>query len=100
MHACLVIRMTLLSSSAAAERAPARGNPGSILALITRLHFYVGLFVGPFILIAALSGVLYVFSPSIESRVYDDVLTTASRGPTHDLRAQVDAALAVVGADA
>ncbi len=91
--------MTSLSSSAAAERAPARANPGPILALITRLHFYVGLFVGPFILIAALSGVLYVFSPSIESSVYSDVLTTASRGPAHDLRAQVDAALAVVGAD-
>lgn len=91
--------MTSLSTPATAERAAARTNPGPVLALVTRLHFYVGLFVGPFILIAALSGVLYVFSPSIESRVYVDVLTTPSRGPTHNLSAQVDAALAVVGPD-
>jgi uncharacterized iron-regulated membrane protein len=38
--------------------------------LLLRLHFYVGLLVGPFILVAAVSGALYALTPSIEQAVY------------------------------
>jgi len=38
--------------------------------LLLRLHFYAGLLVGPFILIAAVSGALYALTPSIEQVVY------------------------------
>ncbi|RNL82172.1 PepSY-associated TM helix domain-containing protein [Halostreptopolyspora alba] len=43
------------------------------LALL-RTHFYAGVLVAPFILVAAVSGLLYVFSPQIEQAVYTDEL--------------------------
>ncbi|OYD71899.1 PepSY domain-containing protein, partial [Rhodococcus sp. OK302] len=57
------------------ERAPERASndsspptkkPRSARPLILRLHFYAGILIGPFILIAALSGGLYAIAPSIE----------------------------------
>ncbi len=57
-----------------------------------RLHFYAGLLVGPFLLIAALTGGLYPVAPSIESRMYRDQLHTANRGPALPLADQVRAA--------
>ncbi|WP_129788637.1 PepSY-associated TM helix domain-containing protein [Promicromonospora panici] len=38
--------------------------------LLLRLHFYAGILVGPFILVAALSGALYALTPAIEQVVY------------------------------
>ncbi|MEU3622391.1 peptidase [Amycolatopsis coloradensis] len=42
--------------------------------LFLRLHFYAGVLVGPFVLIAALTGVLYAATPQLESWVYSDQL--------------------------
>jgi uncharacterized iron-regulated membrane protein len=42
--------------------------------LLLRLHFYAGLLVGPFILVAAVSGALYALTPAIEQAVYRDEL--------------------------
>ncbi len=36
------------------------------LNLLRRLHFYIGLFIGPFIFVAALTGTLYVATPQLE----------------------------------
>ncbi|SAI20112.1 sulfite reductase [Bordetella ansorpii] len=83
------------------ESAPARARPtaGSpLLALITRLHFYIGLFVGPFILVAAATGTLFVLTPQIESWLYADQLRTASTGQAQPLARQVEAAQARIGA--
>lgn len=44
-------------------------------SFLRRLHFYVGLFVGPFLLVAALSGFLYALAPQLEQIAYRDVLT-------------------------
>ncbi|WP_182084616.1 PepSY-associated TM helix domain-containing protein [Aureimonas sp. ME7] len=71
--------------------ASARPN-GSIRAFVARLHFYAGLFVGPFILIAALTGTLYVVTPQIEASLYREVLHTNSQGNPASLAAQVEAA--------
>jgi len=43
---------------------------GWLYQLLRRLHFYAGIFVGPFILIAALSGALYAMTPQIEQALY------------------------------
>lgn len=66
-------------------------------AFIARLHFYAGLLVGPFILVAALTGTLYVLTPQIEAALYRDQLTTASTGAPAPLAAQVEAARAQIG---
>ncbi|MBE1577491.1 PepSY-associated TM helix domain-containing protein [Amycolatopsis roodepoortensis] len=42
--------------------------------LFLRLHFYAGVLVGPFVLIAALTGVLYAATPQMESWIYADQL--------------------------
>lgn len=86
-----------LDTPAASTRA--RSAAGSaLLALITRLHFYIGLFVGPFILVAAVTGTLFVLTPQIENLLYADQLRTASTGPFQPLASQVEAAQGRIGA--
>ncbi|MBM6590917.1 PepSY-associated TM helix domain-containing protein [Brevibacterium sp. RIT 803] len=72
----------------------ARGWLGQLLR---RLHFYAGIFVGPFILIAALSGALYAISPQIEKVVYADELTSQETGPALPLADQVASATTYTG---
>ncbi|CAI1644868.1 PepSY-associated TM helix domain-containing protein [Serratia quinivorans] len=65
------------------------------IPLMMRLHFYIGLFVGPFLLIAALSGIFYALTPQIESRLYVQQLFNDSTGPTLSLKRQIFAAQAI-----
>lgn len=67
------------------------------LNLLRRLHFYIGLFVGPFIFIAALSGTLYVATPQLENWLYQDALYGASGGARHPLAQQIAVAQQVTG---
>lgn len=62
--------------------------------LFLRLHFYAGVLVGPFVLIAALTGVLYALTPQLESWVYSDQLRVPVSAQQLPLSKQVDAALA------
>ena len=89
-----------ISSRASANaRAPAPSR-SPIAYLILRLHFYVGLFIGPFLLIAAASGALYALTPQIEEAVYAEQLFTANRGDALPLAEQIAAARRVAGPDA
>lgn len=63
-------------------------------AAILRLHFYAGLLVGPFLLIAAISGGLYAAAPTVEKFVYADQLEARTDGPARPLAEQVAAAQA------
>lgn len=45
--------------------------------LLQRLHLLVGIFVGPFLVVAAVTGLLYALSPQIERVVYADQLTAS-----------------------
>lgn len=81
--------------SAAASPAPAR--TGWFTALLRRLHFFAGLFVGPFIFVAALSGALYALTPSLERGLYAHELTASSTRDAMPLADQIDAAVAYVG---
>lgn len=83
------------ADTAAAEN---RSGPGqhSIRPLLLRLHFYAGVFVGPFILIAAITGLLYTLIPQIDSMVFRHELTVDQVGeqrlPLADQLAAVRAA--------
>ena len=72
-------------------------NRGWFGQLLRRLHFYAGIVVGPFILVAALSGALYAASPQIEKVIYADELTASASDPTLPLAEQVSAATAYTG---
>ncbi|MFC3024038.1 PepSY-associated TM helix domain-containing protein [Vibrio zhugei] len=68
--------------------------PKTLAAFIKRLHFYIGLFVGPFIFISALTGTLYVMTPQLEHWVYHDQLTAHAQGQPQPLSKQIEAAQA------
>ncbi|WP_159999313.1 PepSY domain-containing protein [Roseomonas sp. 18066] len=86
---------------------PANPSPGAgaarasqaaeLKAFVSRLHFYVGLLTGPFLLVAALTGVLYVLTPQLEDFLYKDALTATAEGPPRPLAEQAAAAQAVAG---
>ncbi|MDX1888698.1 PepSY domain-containing protein [Mycolicibacterium sp. 050158] len=58
----------------------ARARPTGLRPLLLRLHFYAGVFVGPFILLAAVTGLLYALIPQIDSMVYRHELTVERAG--------------------
>lgn len=60
--------------------------------LLARLHFYAGVLVGPFLLVAALTGGLYALAPTIERVVYRDILTVEPSATSLPLREQAIAA--------
>lgn len=72
-------------------------SAASFRAFVTRLHFYVGLFVAPFILVAAVTGLLYVLTPQLEDYLYQAQLRTESAGPARSLADQAQAARQYVG---
>ncbi|MDQ0425622.1 PepSY-associated TM helix domain-containing protein [Cellulomonas iranensis] len=63
---------------AATTTSPPRARRRWLGPLLLRLHFYAGVFVGPFIVVAAISGGLYALTPQIERVVYAHELTAAS----------------------
>lgn len=75
--------------------APAPSGSAALRRMMLRLHFYVGLLVGPFLLVAALSGVGYALSPTLERIVNHDQLVAASPAVDTPLDRQLDTARAV-----
>ncbi|MFC6087769.1 PepSY-associated TM helix domain-containing protein [Saccharothrix lopnurensis] len=69
----------------------------SVVPLLRRLHFYAGVLVGPFLLVAALSGMLYAFAPQFDRVFYGDLLEVSSApGAPRPLAEQVAAARAAL----
>ena len=79
-----------------AVTAPAETARTSLRPLLLRLHFYAGILVAPFLLIAALTGLLYVFTPQLESTVYDHELHVPADARWQPVEAQVAAAKAAL----
>ncbi len=72
--------MTITPDDHVREESPPPVRPHSIRPLLVRLHFYAGVFVGPFILIAAVTGLLYALIPQIDTFVYRHELTVDQVG--------------------
>lgn len=70
---------------------------GALITLLRRLHFYSGLFTGPFIFIAALTGTLYVLSPQLEPLIYAHALRVTPQAEIKPLSRQVEAARRYAG---
>lgn len=69
-------------------------------ALLLRLHFYIGVFIGPFLLVAAVSGALYALSPQLERVIYAEALTGTTVEQPLSLDDQVVAAQTATGLEA
>ncbi|MEU5693037.1 PepSY-associated TM helix domain-containing protein [Actinosynnema sp. NPDC020468] len=65
----------------------------SVVPLLRRLHFYAGVLIAPFVLVAALSGLLYACAPQLDALFYGDVLTVEA-GTALPVAEQVAAAQA------
>jgi uncharacterized iron-regulated membrane protein len=61
-------------------------------SLLWRIHFWAALIATPFALIAALTGILYIFTPQIEASLYRELDTVAPGGELRPLDAAVEAA--------
>ncbi|MEZ0493206.1 PepSY-associated TM helix domain-containing protein [Kineococcus sp. TBRC 1896] len=62
-----------------------------------RLHFYAGVFIAPFLLVAAVSGTLYAATPQIEEALYRDQLHVTPSTTRLPLAEQVQAAVEARG---
>lgn len=92
-------RASTASTASTAEPAQRSSNSWwhGLRPLLRRLHFYAGMFVGPFLFVAALSGLLYTITPQLDELVYHDALhAQPSSGPSTSLADQVSAAAAAV----
>ncbi|WP_330281245.1 PepSY-associated TM helix domain-containing protein [Streptomyces sp. NBC_00588] len=73
--------------------APSPSRWAPLRPLVLRLHFYAGVLVAPFLLVAAVTGFLYAGSFQAEKLVYAHELTVARVGDTElPISDQVDAA--------
>lgn len=74
------------------DAGPSRSRQG-VWALLRRLHFYAGVFVAPFLLLAALTGLAYTVTPQLDQLVYGDELRVErTAGQPHSLADQIEAA--------
>ncbi|MGW4479420.1 PepSY-associated TM helix domain-containing protein [Rhodococcus triatomae] len=67
-------------------------GPRRIRPLMMRLHFYAGILVAPFILIAVVTGGLYAVAPALEQVAYRDQLHVEYTGPAQPVADQIRAA--------
>ncbi|MER6974947.1 PepSY domain-containing protein [Nocardioides sp. NPDC000445] len=65
-----------------------------IRPLVLRLHFYAGVLVAPFILVASVTGLLYTIAPQVEQIAYHDLTHVTPSGDRATLAEQVAAARA------
>lgn len=74
---------SLAEKSVPAAERPAGERPGlSPWALLRRLHFYAGVFVAPFLVVAALTGLVYTLTPQLDRIVYGHELRVDRVGAT------------------
>jgi uncharacterized iron-regulated membrane protein len=75
--------------------APPPGLWSQLRPLVLRLHFYAGIFVAPFLLVVAVTGLAYVFTPQLGDLLYrDQLLASDPAAPARPLDDQVAAAVA------
>lgn len=90
--------MTSTTGDARPEAQPlAARTQQPLMALLIRLHLYVGLLVGPFIFVAALSGLVYALTPQLEERLYAEQLYTDGTGVPLPLARQIEVAQTHIG---
>lgn len=74
---------------------PARGDAAARLhRSIFRLHFYAGIVVAPFLLVLALTGIVYLFNTEIDDALHPDWRFVSQPGPSLPVAQMVDGALA------
>lgn len=82
------------TSSTDTSSYPPVSTSGGGRRLLLRLHFYAGVLVAPFLVVAALTGLTYTITPQLDRLVYADELYVGQAGPApRPLAEQINAAL-------
>ncbi|WP_150237045.1 PepSY-associated TM helix domain-containing protein [Nocardiopsis quinghaiensis] len=74
-------------------RQRSRSTWAALRQLLLRLHFYAGLLIAPFVVVAAVTGLLYVYTPQLEQALYSDQLHVTPGDSAVPLQTQVDTAV-------
>ncbi|GLW11465.1 peptidase [Microtetraspora sp. NBRC 13810] len=82
------------STGSAGPPPPRRAHWAVLRPLLLRLHFYAGILIAPFLLVAASTGTLYAASFQIEKAVYRHEVTTVAGAARLPVSQQVAAARA------
>ncbi len=77
---------------AATPQSGARPTWSALRRLLLRLHFYAGILIAPFVVIAALTGLVYVYTPQLEQVLYAEQLRVEPADGTVPLERQAAAA--------
>jgi uncharacterized iron-regulated membrane protein len=91
----MAVTPELTTEPVTAAPPPARETrrAGGFGALLLRLHFYAGVLIAPFLVVAAVTGLLYTATPQLDGILYGDKLTAATTsGPALPLAGQIAAA--------
>lgn len=72
---------------------PARALWSALRPLVLRMHFYAAILVAPFIVVASITGLLYVYTPQLEQAVHGDLLSVEPADTSVPLAQQVGAAV-------
>jgi len=70
-----------------------------LLQFLRRLHAFVGIFIGPFIVVASITGALYGAAFAIENWLYKDILTVTGIKTHQSLASQIERANGIVGSE-
>jgi uncharacterized iron-regulated membrane protein len=77
------------AAQAAPPRARTTGTWSLLRPLVLRIHFWAGLLVGPFLLVAAVTGLAYTLTPSLVPTIYDHELTVPASSTQVPLAEQI-----------
>jgi uncharacterized iron-regulated membrane protein len=82
--------------TALGDGAPPTRRTWSVAPLLLRLHFYAGILIAPFLVVAALTGLGFVFTPQLDQVIYaHELYVDQVQGTARPLAEQVAAAIAV-----
>ncbi len=65
-------------------------------SLFRLIHIYAGIFIAPFIFVAAFTGLLYAITPQLEQFIYKDVLNVQPLNQIYPLSQQIESARKVM----
>ncbi|TJZ74407.1 PepSY domain-containing protein [Rhodococcus oryzae] len=85
--------MTITTEPGVPKSTPPGTESQALRKLLLRLHFYAGVFVGPFLLVAALTGFIYAFAPTLEKLAYGNYLEAPASDSPLPASEQLQAAL-------
>jgi uncharacterized iron-regulated membrane protein len=77
------------------DGAPSSRRTWSVAPLLLRLHFYAGILIAPFLVVSALTGLGFVFTPQLDQVIYaHELYVDQVQGTARPLAEQVAAAIA------